>query len=106
MAGTTKLAHHFTVKFHVVMSPEMKAELRKYARENNISEGQVVRQFLAEKFKLDKEHVTGPHPPGFAGLSPADRGKSTSTRRMFSNVPHPLEAAMRRVPIKKEEDDA
>lgn len=104
MAGRKKASvFRFQVKFHVVMSSEMKNALKERAKRDNIPEGQVIRQLLAEEFGMSEEHVDSHI--GYQNLSPT--AHPVSSKRMFANVPHPLEAAMGRPVLSpKEEDDA
>ena len=104
MAGRKKASvFRFQVKFHVVMSHEMKVALKERAKRDHVPEGQVIRQLLAEEFGMSDEHVDSRI--GYQDLSPASQ--PVSTKRMFASVPHPLEAAMGKpvLPPKEEDDD-
>jgi hypothetical protein len=99
--GTSKTV--LTVKFHIVMSPRMKEILKETAEVRDISEGHVVREILAREFDLDSTHVRS-----IEKLRYVKRSKDpepVSTKRMFPDVRHPLEAAFSRVIIKDEEDE-
>lgn len=101
----------FSIKFHVVMSADMRHAVREDAKARNIPEGQVIRELIAEKYGLGKEHVQGYSHLNYQAIydhnhvKRRDDIRPPSTKRMFHDVAHPLEAWKTLVIPKEDEEN-
>lgn len=113
MAAPKKAVNsRFSVKFHLVMSPDMRAVIQKDAKQRNIPEVQIIREIIAKKYGLGKLHVEGYGHVGYQAKynhAPRHRedGSTTDPKRTAPDHSHPLEAAWGKpvLPPKEETDE-